>query len=121
VADRFIPSPKTVDSLVSTLETVHLSSKSLATSPPGHTDRLAAAAGVNTGRRLLECHELLPVAKHSLLTGARGAAALLHGRTPTLGLRTGEPTSRTRTLPSAPQRVLDAPGILDDFCLNVLA
>jgi cell division cycle protein 20 (cofactor of APC complex) len=126
VADRFIPSARSVDALANTLETVHLGGggTALAPSSPGHTARLAAAAGVNpsgSGRRILAYHVLPPAAKDPLLAGARAHAAPLHARAGSGTTSASAAAARSRAMPGAPERVLDAPGILDDFYLNVLA
>jgi hypothetical protein len=91
---------------------------------PGHTARLAAAAGValpGQGRRVLAFHAAPPTAKDPLLSSARAHAAPLHARPAALGgTSTGASTNKTRKIATTPERVLDAPGMLDDYYLNVL-
>jgi cell division cycle 20, cofactor of APC complex len=125
IGDRFIPSAKTADDLAQTLETIHLDpATAAATASPGHTARLAAATGVSipsSGRRVLAYHELPPTASDPLLASARAHAAPLHARPAALGSSTGALTSQARKIATTPERDLDAPGLLDDFYLNILA
>ena len=91
---------------------------------PGHTARLAAATGVSLNRRILGYHEQPPAASSSDLTLAqqREYAKPLYAQRPgTLATSTGAITSKARKIPTQPERVLDAPGMEDDFYLNLLS
>lgn len=93
-------------------------------SSPGHTTRLAAATGVPINRRILGYHEQPPAASSSDLTLAqqREYAKPLYAQRPgALPSSTGTTTSKSRKIPTQPERVLDAPGMVDDFYLNLLS
>jgi cell division cycle 20, cofactor of APC complex len=51
---------------------------------------------------------------------AREFAKPLYAR-PALGSSTGSITNKTRKIPTQPERILDAPGLQDDFYLNLLS
>ena len=137
--DRFItnrdPSSANIDlhSVASTLE--HLSNPSSTSSTsntanysPGHTARLAAATGVPLNGRILGYHEQPPAASSSTVTMAADTALaqqrefarpLYAPRPGTLANSLG--ASKARKIPTQPERVLDAPGLVDDFYLNLLS
>ncbi|KAF8627145.1 hypothetical protein AX17_006362 [Amanita inopinata Kibby_2008] len=140
--DRFItnrdPSAANIDlhAVASTLE--HLSnapsSSSLTSNTvnysPGHTARLAAATGVPLNRRILGYHEQPPSASSSTVTMAADTALaqqrefarpLYAPRPGSLPNSSGSTTSKARKIPTQPERVLDAPGLVDDFYLNLLS
>ncbi|PFH53498.1 hypothetical protein AMATHDRAFT_137284 [Amanita thiersii Skay4041] len=137
--DRFItnrdPSASNIDlhSVASTLE--HLSNpqssstSSTANYSPGHTARLAAATGVPINRRILGYHEQPPSASSSVtiatdtaLSQQREFARPLYAPRPgSIGSSSGSTTSKARKIPTQPERVLDAPGLVDDFYLNLLS
>ncbi|KAF5344181.1 hypothetical protein D9756_011444 [Leucocoprinus leucothites] len=92
---------------------------------PGHTARLAAATGLPINRRILGYHEQppLPSSSHDLtLAQQREYAKPLYAQRPgALPSSTGTTTSKARKIPTQPERVLDAPGMVDDFYLNLLS
>jgi len=91
---------------------------------PGHTARLAAATGVPVNRRILGYHEQPPSASSSDTTLAqqREFARPLYAQRPgALATSTGATTNKTRKIPTQPERVLDAPGMVDDFYLNLIS
>jgi len=91
---------------------------------PGHTARLAAATGVPLNRRILGYHELPPSASSSDTTLAQQrefAKPLYASRPGSLPNSTGASTNKTRKIPTQPERVLDAPGMVDDFYLNLIS
>jgi cell division cycle protein 20 (cofactor of APC complex) len=93
-------------------------------SSPNHTARLAVATGVPLNRRILGYHEQPPAASSSDLTLAqqREYAKPLYAQRPgALPSSTGATTSKARKIPTQPERVLDAPGMVDDFYLNLLS
>ncbi|RDB24148.1 WD repeat-containing protein slp1 [Hypsizygus marmoreus] len=119
--DRFITN-RDSDEVAATLEQMHLNPKSAS---PGHTARLAAATGVPLNRRILGYHEPPPSASSSSDTAlaqhrefARPLYASRQGALPT---STGATTNKTRKIPTQPERVLDAPGMVDDFYLNLIS
>ncbi|KAJ3716522.1 WD40-repeat-containing domain protein [Lentinula raphanica] len=117
--DRFITSRETENDVAATLEQLHLNPKSAS---PGHTARLAAATGVPLNRRILGYHEPPPAASSDTsLAQQREFAKPLYARPGTLHTSTGASTNKSRKIPTQPERVLDAPGIVDDFYLNLIS
>ncbi|TFK20989.1 WD repeat-containing protein slp1 [Coprinopsis marcescibilis] len=128
--DRFItsrdPHMSDVAAVAATLEQMSLGSQN---SSPGHTARLAAATGVGINRRVLAYHEAPPAASSSSLATAdtallqqREFAKPLYAQRPgALAGSTGATTNKTRKIGTVPEKVLDAPGMLDDFYLNLLS
>jgi cell division cycle 20, cofactor of APC complex len=115
--DRFITN-REVTEVAATLDLVSLNPKS---SSPGHTARLVAATGVPLNKRVLAFHEAPPVASDTTLTQQRELARPLYARPGTLPSSSGVVTNRSRKIATQPERVLDAPGMVDDFYLNLLS
>jgi cell division cycle 20, cofactor of APC complex len=114
--DRFITNRDEQDM------TAALDMLSLATSSPGHTARLAHAAGVPLNRRVLSYHEAPPTsASDPSLALQRQFARPLYARPNALPSSTGAVTNKCRKIPTQPERVLDAPGMVDDFYLNLIS
>ena len=91
-------------------------------SSPGHTARLAAAAGVPINKRVLAYHEPPPPASSdTMLSQQRELVKPLYARPGALPSSTSSATNKTRRIPTQPERVLDAPGIADDFYLNLVS
>ena len=88
---------------------------------PGHTARLASAAGLPVGCRILSYHEAPPSAVDPILDAQRRSASLLNSRPGGLPSSTSATTNKSRRIPTTADRVLDAPGILDDYYLNLLS
>ncbi|KAI0696325.1 WD40-repeat-containing domain protein [Cytidiella melzeri] len=117
--DRFITTRDTADEVAATLELMSLDSH---TSSPGHTARLAAATGVPLNKRILAYHEPPPPSvSDSLLSQQRELVRPLYARPGALPTSTGATTNKARKISTQPERVLDAPGIVDDFYLNLLS
>ncbi|KAF9224741.1 WD40 repeat-like protein [Gyrodon lividus] len=118
--DRFITSrddPTLPSSLSSGATSATVTS---ATSSPGHTARLASATGVPLNKRVLAYHEPPPASSSStFLTAQRTLARPLYARD-ALPSSNGTTSSKTRRVPTTPERVLDAPGMVDDFYLNLI-
>ena len=106
----------------STSASAHPNSKP---SSPGHTARLAQATGVPLNRRILSYHEPPPSSSSSsdpTLALARECARPLYASRPAaLPSSTGALTNKSRKIPTLPERVLDAPGMVDDFYLNLIS
>ena len=123
--DRFITNRDTTDIAVisATLDQISLNPQSQ--SSPGHTARLAVATGVPVNRRILGYHEQPPAASSSsdtTLALQREFARPLYAQRPgALASSTGATTNKSRKIPTQPERVLDAPGMVDDFYLNLLS
>ncbi|KAF9466405.1 WD40-repeat-containing domain protein [Collybia nuda] len=120
--DRFITNRDSDLDVAATLEQMHLNPKSAS---PGHTARLAAATGVPLNRRILGYHEQPPSASSSsdtaLAQHREFARPLYASRPGTLPSSTGATTNKSRKIPTQPERVLDAPGMVDDFYLNLIS
>ncbi|KAJ3982910.1 hypothetical protein F5890DRAFT_286201 [Lentinula detonsa] len=117
--DRFITSRDIENDLAATLEQMHLNPKSASA---GHTACLVAATGVPLNRRILGYHELPPAASSDTsLAQQREFAKPLYARPGTLPTSIGTSTNKSRKIPTQPERVLDAPGIVDDFYLNLIS
>lgn len=92
------------------------------TSSPGHTARLAQATGVPLNRRVLSYHEAPPASSSDpTLALQREFARPLYARPSALPSSTGAVTNKSRKIPTQPERVLDAPGMVDDFYLNLIS
>ncbi|KAF8061490.1 WD40-repeat-containing domain protein [Lyophyllum atratum] len=120
--DRFITNRDSDFDVAATLDQMHLNPKSAS---PGHTARLAAATGVPLNRRILGYHEQPPSASSSsdtaLAQHREFARPLYAQRSGALPSSVGATTNKTRKIPTQPERVLDAPGMVDDFYLNLLS
>ncbi|EIW80121.1 WD40 repeat-like protein [Coniophora puteana RWD-64-598 SS2] len=114
--DRFITARDEGD-VANTLEMMSLNNNNAS---PGHTARLAAATGVPIGRRVLAYHEAPPSASSDpALSQQRELARPLYGRPGALPSSTGTTTNKSRRINTQPVKVLDAPGMVDDFYLNL--
>ncbi|KDR74842.1 hypothetical protein GALMADRAFT_70215 [Galerina marginata CBS 339.88] len=121
--DRFITNRETTDiaAVSATLEQLSLNHQS---GSPGHTARLAAATGLPLTRRILGYHEQPPSASSSDTTLAqqREFARPLYAQRPgAIATSTGATTNKSRKIATQPERVLDAPGMVDDFYLNLIS
>ncbi|KAI9464062.1 WD40-repeat-containing domain protein [Lactarius psammicola] len=115
--DRFITN-REVTEVAATLDLVSLNPT---TTSPGHTARLVAATGVPLNKRVLAYHEAPPAASDTTLSQQRELARPLYARPGTLPSSSGAVTNRSRKIATQPERVLDAPGMVDDFYLNLLS
>ncbi|KAL0956461.1 hypothetical protein HGRIS_002607 [Hohenbuehelia grisea] len=89
---------------------------------PGHTARLVEATGVPVNRRVLGYHEQPPMpSSDTTLAKQRELARPLYARPGAVTSSTGSTTNKSRKIPTAPERVLDAPGMMDDFYLNLIS
>lgn len=91
------------------------------TTDQAHTAELSSSLGIELGRRILSFSAEPPPAsnEHSSLLAAyaRGEG----GRGPSSYHHQGSvAASQRRRIPSTPERVLDAPGLMDDYYLNLL-
>lgn len=100
-----------------------LHTQGIQSSSPGHTARLAENLGINVhaSQRILRFHQQGPQpTTDPTLALQRQLARPLYAR-PGTSTSTGASTNKTRTIPTSAQRVLDAPGLVDDFYLNLLS
>ncbi len=116
--DRFITTRDTTEDLTAKLDFLTLNPQGAS---PGHTARLAAATGVSLNSRVLSYHEPPPSASSDLLSEQRELVRPLYARPGSLPTSTSSSSNKSRKISSQPERVLDAPGILDDFYLNLLS
>lgn len=118
--DRFITTrDNDVDGVAASLEQMNLNTQNAS---PGHTARLVAATGVPLNRRILGYHEPPPApSSDTTLAQQREFAKPLYARPGALPTSTGATTNKSRKIPTQPERVLDAPGMVDDFYLNLLS
>ncbi|KAG8852486.1 ubiquitin-protein transferase activating protein [Tulasnella sp. 330] len=111
--DRMIP----VSANHNILNTQHIQSSS-----PGHTARLAENLGIDVNQRILRFHQQGPQpTSDPTLALQRQLARPLYQRPGGVATSNGATTNKTRVIPTSAQRVLDAPGLIDDFYLNLLA
>ena len=91
---------------------------------PGHTKRLAEAAGVPINKRVLAFHEVPPMAARPdpMLSEQREHVKplLASAGSSSAGQSSGV-SSKPRKISTQPERVLDAPGMVDDFYLNLIS
>ncbi|KAG5645825.1 hypothetical protein DXG03_005166 [Asterophora parasitica] len=120
--DRFITNRDADLDVAATLEQMHLNPKSAS---PGHTARLVAATGVPLNRRILGYHEQPPAASSSsdtaLAQHREFARPLYAQHGAALPSSIGATTNKVRKIATQPERVLDAPGMADDFYLNLIS
>lgn len=119
--DRYIPARDVLneDGIIKTFDSMTLNAVSAS---PSHTARLAEAVGLQLDKRILAFHEAPPPSAASkLMAEHREYARPLYARPGELASSTGAVTNKTRKIPTQPERVLDAPGMVDDFYLNLLA
>ena len=96
---------------------------------PAHIQRLAEAVGINPAARILTFRQAPPPAQDPSLNAQRIYVQPLYAREKSsaggaggsLGGGSGTSGSKQRRLPTQPERVLDAPGMVDDYYLNLLA
>lgn len=117
-SDRFITNRAEQD-IAATLELMHLNPNSAS---PGHTSRLAEAANLPVNKRVLAFHEAPPTSSSDpLLAKQREIVKPLYARPASLTTSSGGTTGgKARKISTQPERVLDAPGIVDDFYLNLI-
>ncbi|KAL1746431.1 WD40-repeat-containing domain protein [Schizophyllum fasciatum] len=117
--DRYITTTvnDSADEVAATLEQMHLDAKSAS---PGHTARLAVATGVPINKRILGYAEPPPMASsNNILAQQIDVARPLYARPPTAN-SSGGLSTKARKISNQPERILDAPGLVDDFYLNLV-
>lgn len=99
-----------------------LASQNIQNTSPAHTARLAENLGINVNQRILRFHQQGPQpTTDPTLALQRQLARPLYQRPAGPNASTGAVTNKTRVIPTSPQRVLDAPGMIDDFYLNLIS
>ncbi|KAI0739558.1 WD40 repeat-like protein [Daedaleopsis nitida] len=118
--DRFITTRDPADEVAATLDLMSLNPESAS---PGHTARLVAATGVPLNRRILAYHEPPPVASSDpLMTQARELVRPLYSRSGSAPAGASTTTgTKDRKISTYPYKILDAPGMQDDFYLNLIS
>lgn len=80
---------------------------------PRHVARLAEAAGIPLNQRVLKYHEPPPMPSADKdMSQQRLHARILYQRPSAAVTSTGATTNKTRKIPTQPERVLDAPGMV---------
>lgn len=87
---------------------------------------VAEACGLEMNSRILQFQPLPPERKKpvnlfSHISTANSSSKLVLNSFMNKSLRPAAASARAKKIPTAPERVLDAPGLLDDFYLNLLA
>ncbi|KAG8719121.1 ubiquitin-protein transferase activating protein [Ceratobasidium sp. 394] len=126
--DRFVPSRTVSDSVLGSASAPSIAAaqatSNISTVSPGHAARLTASLALpSASQRILTYREAPPLpATDSTLALQRSLAQSLHTRQGQGSATPGSvaPTSR-RKISDKPERILDAPGLMDDFYLNLLA
>lgn len=119
-ADRFITAREDAALPSSLSSGANVATANASNASPGHTARLANATGVPLNKRVLAYHEPPPASSSSnFLSTQRTLARPLYARD-ALPSSNGTATSKSRRVPTTPERVLDAPGMVDDFYLNLV-
>ncbi|KAG8900786.1 ubiquitin-protein transferase activating protein, partial [Tulasnella sp. 403] len=99
-----------------------LASQNIQSTSPAHTARLAENLGINVTQRILRFHQQGPQpTSDPTLALQRQLARPLYQRPAHPSSSNGASTNKTRVIPTSPQRVLDAPGLIDDFYLNLVS
>ncbi|KAG2731271.1 hypothetical protein G9P44_005687 [Scheffersomyces stipitis] len=128
-SDRFIPSRhNSISSKLQTETTNPHPNASPQTHIKAQTSKIyqhhvAEACGIEMNSRVLLYQPLPPERKKptnlfSHITGANDVKSKLTSKS---SLRPAAASARAKKIPTAPERVLDAPGYVDDFYLNLLA
>jgi cell division cycle protein 20 (cofactor of APC complex) len=129
--DRFIPNREGSGRSASSLTTNSSSdSEQATTNPPSasvddtvHTTDLTASLGIDLDRRILAFSREPPPAATdaaSLLAAYAKGNGPYGGRSGGHGGNSAAAASQRRRIATAPERVLDAPGLVDDYYLNLL-
>jgi hypothetical protein len=92
-------------------------------SSPGHTARVKDALGLQpTNKRILNFHNAAPTpSADPALALQRQLATPLYARPGTLASSVGVYTNKSRHIATVPERILDAPGMIDDYYLNLIS
>jgi len=125
--DRFIPSRQTTSGKLTLEKTKSLPSFAM---PIEHIESknseiyqnsVAKACGLEVGQRILQFQPVPPESslRRTSSTTNNGVTNSLFKTRPTIS--TNAITSRMKKIPSCPTKVLDAPGLVDDFYLNLIS
>lgn len=92
----------------------------LESSDQAHTAELSSSLGIQLGKRILSFSAEPPAAstEHSGLLAAYARGDSINGRSG--AHQTALAASHRRRIATTPERVLDAPGLVDDYYLNLL-
>ncbi|KZV93277.1 WD40 repeat-like protein [Exidia glandulosa HHB12029] len=116
VRDRFINDRDDMNPLAT------LINHNIQSASPGHTARLAEATGVPYGQRILRFTQPPPAPEpDKTMALQRELVKPLHARPGAVTTSTGGQINKTRKIATTPERVLDAPGMVDDYYLNLVA
>ncbi|OWB84670.1 hypothetical protein B5S33_g3320 [[Candida] boidinii] len=129
--DRFIPSRQTSSGKLTLEENVILP----CTLPMDHIenettkiykDTVAEACGLEVGERILQFQPIPPESKNyskstGTSTNSGSSSNYRTQKTSKVKISMAAAQARIKRIPTAPEKVLDAPGIIDDFYLNLLS
>ncbi|KAI5481750.1 WD repeat protein, cell division cycle 20, cofactor of APC complex [Pseudohyphozyma bogoriensis] len=121
--DRYIPSRSTSASAQDHTGPIIVpsnqdnTSTSIVDADPNHTSELSATLGLDPSKRILSFFAEPPPAQ-----GEHSSLLTSYARRPakTPGASTSQAASQRRRIATSAERVLDAPGLLDDYYLNLL-
>lgn len=126
--DRFIPSRQTTSGKLTIEKTKSLPSFAM---PSDHIESqtseiyqntVAEACGLEVGQRILQFQPVPPESKNSLRRVASNNSNTMKCKFKTRQMiSTFAAQARMKKIPSCPEKVLDAPGLVDDFYLNLIS
>lgn len=126
--DRFIPSRQTTSGKLTIEKTKSLPSFAM---PSDHIESqtseiyqntVAEACGLEVGQRILQFQPVPPESKNSLRRVASNNSNTMKCKFKTRQMiSTSAAQARMKKIPSCPEKVLDAPGLVDDFYLNLIS
>jgi cell division cycle protein 20 (cofactor of APC complex) len=126
--DRFIPSRQTTSGKLTIEKTKSLPSFALPSDriesqrSEIYQNTVAEACGLEVGQRILQFQPIPPESKNSLRRVASHNSNSLNCKFKTRQMiSTIAAQERMKKIPSCPVKVLDAPGIIDDFYLNLIS
>lgn len=125
-SDRFIPSHKNANTgRLHTNTTNPLPNASPQTHIKAQTSKIyqhhvAEACGLEVNSRILS-YRPLPPERNKPINLFTSKTKVMNNANKLKTLRPAAASARAKKIPTAPERVLDAPGLIDDFYLNLLA
>lgn len=127
-SDRFIPSRQTTSGKLSIEKTKSLPSFAM---PSDHIESqnseiyqntVAEACGLEVGQRILQFQPVPPESRNTLRRVASHNSNSINCKFKTRQMiSTNAAQARMKKIPSCPEKVLDAPGLMDDFYLNLIS
>lgn len=125
--DRFIPSRQTTSGKLTIEKTKSLPSFAM---PSDHIESqtseiyqntVAEACGLEVGQRILQFQPIPPESKNLRRVASNNSNTLNCKFKTRQMISTSAAQARMKKIPSCPEKVLDAPGLVDDFYLNLIS